>query len=318
MRRKKSGRAFVLSAAAVLLAAGAASAQTNAGGSSPSRPFAPRGGFYTDHQPQPIPRVVPPRQPTSPAGSLLDQDMQIMRGGSLNPNGFLYGQWNPRVEYYYPPTYNNNFPGYGYGYGYPSGGGFYYGGALGYGGSGFNFGYGQQPQVLQREVYVIRERAAEAARQPEPQPRREEAPRAERPRSEGDFYLKNPGTGENISDALDDIRKAWLNGDFARMKARFKSEGEVRVLLNGEFKYAVKSSDFLAIVKDAMTKIDTVAFEFDRPKSETQGKASVTGRHTFVDPSKAKQEVPISYTLERVDGKWKIVEAGSSDKPAAR
>jgi len=321
MKRVRPGRAIGLSAVLLFLSAGAASAQTAGARNQP------RYGFGSDQPNPPITRVLPPRQPTSLPGALLDQDLQTMRAGSLYPDKFLYGQYNPRVETFYPPTYGFQ-PGHGYGGGYSGGfygGGFY--GNVGYGNfqGGFGFGYNPYPQVIQREVYVLRDRytdyggqGSQQAPQRRAEPRREEPRREERPKNDGDFYLRNPAAAESISDALDDLRKAWLNGDFERFQARIKTTGEVKILLNGEFKYALRGSEFATIVKDAMTKIDTVAFEFDRPKAEGSGRASVTGKHTFINPAKEKQEVAISYALERMDGKWKVVEAGSSDRPGAK
>jgi len=262
--------------------------------------------------------VVPaPRIYTSPTTPLIEEGFRRLRSGSRNPDNYLGGRYNPEYITIYPPRYNNNGGGWGGGwYGYPGYG--YYGGyPYGYGypayGNGYPYGYGYGlpgqplPQVpLQRDVIVQRE----APRDVQPE---------QRPRDNGDgFYLGGRAANESISDALDDIRKAWLNGDVNRLKARLKSDGKVRVYLKGEYKYSMDNREFAALVKDAMTRFDTIAFELDRPQSEEAGRAFVTGKHTYTDADKTKQEVYVSYGLQRVDGKWLIVEAGSSATPVTR
>ncbi|HEU4751593.1 MAG TPA: hypothetical protein VFU47_00715, partial [Armatimonadota bacterium] len=137
-------------------------------------------------------------------------------------------------------------------------------------------------------------------------------------RREGGFYLGNRKESESLSDALDDIRKAWLNGDVERIRSRFKAETKIRIYPKGEYKYSVESRDFSAMIQDAMKRIDTIAFEFDRPQSEDPNRAFVTGKHTFVDADQQRQTTYISYTLERLDGRWYITGAGSSSSPIAK
>jgi hypothetical protein len=252
---------------------------------------------------------------------LLEREFQYMRRTAPQPDKFLYGRWNPRYQVINPlPSGGggghyyqyNNFPVYPYGG--------YYGGYNPYGGLGVggSFGYGYSPYnvpqvVNQQEVVVVQQRAQELQRQQTQPP----APRATEPKPDlGDFYLGGGGKqSETITDALDDIRKAWLNGDFARINARFRPDGRVKVYPKGQYKFTVEAKDFTAMLKDAMTKVDTMSFEFDRPRSEAAGPVLVTGVHTFVDADKQKQTTYISYGLERSGGKWLIVEAGSSSTP---
>jgi hypothetical protein len=258
---------------------------------------------------------------------LIYQDFQRMRATSPNPNNFLGGKYNPQYRTVYPPTIQVYPPGDGYGYGlYGS-----FGGPGLYG----NFGYGGGGSYVQRDTYIYREGGGQIDPRGGGQvaPRTgtrgagtgsrtggEAAPpeeRADTGSGSGDFYLKGKGAGESISDALDDLRKAWLNGDFDRLKARFKADGKVRIFPKGEFKYTVPSQEFLDILKDAMTKLDTIAFELNRPTSDAKGRVFVAGKHTYVDDAKAKHETYISYGLDRIDGRWTIVEAGSASDPIA-
>jgi hypothetical protein len=252
---------------------------------------------------------------------LLEEDFQRMRATSPNPNNFQHGRWNPQYQKIYPNRYGqyypNPYPPY-YGGGY-YGGGYYpypyygnpyfptggiYGGMLGSGIGGY-FGYNLQPQTVEREVVIIREPRTDV-----PAPNRPE-------RTPDDFYLKNPNA-ETIATALDDIRKAWLNGDVERLRARFKSDGRVRVYPRGEYKYSVEGKDFMAMLADAMKTIDTIAFEFDAPRPEEGGRVFVTGKHTFTDGEKKRQTTYISYVLERSGNRWVITEAGSANSPFNR
>lgn len=302
----------------IRLMLGAAAAVTTLVATAPAQAQGGRSGRR--HNP-PIIRQVPPPPllPNSPG--LLEEGFQAMRRSSPRPNDFLYGRWNPSYEVirppiqyqpghgggHYGPIYGG-FP-YGYPYGYPYGGGYY--SSFGYG-YGYPYAYGSNNTIVQREIYVYPPSAQPSTPQPA-QPRvPERAP--VRPSEGGDFYLR-PGEPETLSAALDDIRKAWLNGDFNRLQSRLNTEGQLRIFVKGQYRYAVDGRSFGGMVRDAMAKIDTVAFEFDRPKGEQGGRAFVTGRHTFVDGEKQKQTTFISYMLEKVGGPWKITEAGSSSEP---
>jgi len=319
-------RALELGAVTVgltLLAASAPSAQAQTRQSQTRRPYV---------------QQLPPEPLGSQSLGVLERDFAYLRNTSPNPNSFAGGRWNPQYRVvnppryqpdygYFPPNYGYYPPGYGYGYYQP---GYSVQVGPGYGYFQYNQPYNQQQSVVQREVVVIREgQPADTGRREEP---------ARRPESSGgaglaekrpdaapagdDFYLRGDRSeGEAISTALDDIRKAWLNGDFARLQARFKADGKVRVFPQGEYKYAVETKDFLALVKTAMDRIDTSAFELERPKALETNRVFVAGKHTFTDADKARRETHISYVLERAAGKdarWRIVEAGSSATPIAR
>jgi hypothetical protein len=249
---------------------------------------------------------------------LIERDFQYLRATSPRPNEFMGGRWNPqtvqvpRTQFQSGYGYGYGYPGYGYGYGYS---GYGYGGGI-YVNGGFANGYlsggfGGGPTIIQRETVIIREG----------QSGRVDGQNASRPDSrEDDFYLggsrpRRSVADERLTDALDDIRKAWLNGDSARLEARFDGKTPVGIFIRGKYKYDVAGKEFSGMLKDAMKRIDTMSFEFDRPKTSEPGKAFVTGKHTFLSAEKEKQETYISYGLERIDGRWLITEAGSSSEP---
>jgi len=307
MRNGTRGGTLLL-AALTLAAAGAAHAQTTNRNGRPNNP------------PPTYTRVLPPEPLIRGSTGLLERDFMYMRATSPNPNGFLYGRWNPRYETYTSPLPNSGgyYGGGYYGGGY-YGGGYYPGGFYG-GYLGGPYFYGNYGNTVQREVIILRDGGySQPAPEPQRQPQRPTQPQPPAQPSTGDdFYLRGdrPGeSGDTVTAALDDLRKAWLNGDFERFQSRLNTAGKIRIFPKGEFRYAVDGREFAAMIQDAMTRIDTVAVEFDRPKSDPAGRAFVTGRHTFVDAQKAKQTTHISYVLEKVAGRWKVVEAGSSTAP---
>jgi len=255
------------------------------------------------------------------AQGLLQRDFLYMRATSPNPSRFptpLFALPPGGTSYRYPPSY-------GYGGGYPYGGGYYpynYGfGSYGYPGYSDYSGYSNYLPLVPPQVIVVPDPNAAGAggvrsapAKPETTPKPETNPNPEKQRSD-DFYLKGNDEGESISDALDDIRQAWLKGDWERLKARFSTDGKVGIYPGGTFKYSVDSGDFARLLKQAMSRIETTAFDLDRPRSDEPGRAFVSGKHTFLDVDKKKQETYVSYTLSRVDRKWKIIEAGSSSSP---
>ncbi len=247
-------------------------------------------------------------------------------GGGYGGGGYVGGGFG-----------NGGYGGYQPGYGFYGGiqvlyG--YYGGYYGYWHpSGIFVALAPQSLVQQREVIIYREGSGNGGQQPPTDSGRGGGTRPPAGGAggtggtdQGDgFYLGKRGPKveeEVLSDALDDIRKAWLNGDFDRLKARFKTDGTVGIYPKGQFKYAVPTADFLGMVKDAMSRLDTISLEFDRPKSDANGKVFVSGKHAFYDTDsmdkKEKRETYISYGFERVDGKWKVVEAGSGSAPITK
>lgn len=276
-------------------------------------------------------QFLPPIDPAyATPQALLQRDFNYMQstrpGAQRNTMPPQPGTPGYRSGYPYGRTQHHYFPPYQW---QPSYG--YYNGYYGYfNPTGVFIVVNPATSIQQREVIIYREGTTGNPAYPQqnqgsgansvggegraPQGRPTTEP--EKPRTGDDFYLGRGTQTETITDALDDIRKAWLNGDFGRLKARFKSEGQVRVYPKGQFKYAVPAQEFLGMVKDAMTRLDTVALEFDRPKSESAGKVFVSGKHTFIDAEKNRSESYISYGLERQDGKWVITEAGSSSTAA--
>ena len=271
---------------------------------------------------RPTSYLVPlaPRTVWHPAQELVEQEFMYMRANGPNPDRFLYGRYNPRYQLVTPPqTGFTGIPGqyYGSSYGY------------GYGSVFYNpylvnpFGY--QQGVVQREVIIIRDgtRANEGAPVAPPQRPRPQQPAIPGTGPGDDFYLRRtaptPAPAEAVQDALADIRKAWLNGDFERIRARFAEPGTVGIYPKGQFQVTMESSMFLAVIRDAMSRLDTLSFEFDRPRTLPDGRVFVSGRHVLMDEHQSRRESHISYVLGLREGRWVVEEAGSSSTgPIAR
>jgi hypothetical protein len=264
---------------------------------------------------------------------LIEQNFAQMRRTSPHPWSFAGGAYNPRPSFrtfgsFYSPTYY-----------YPSYGDFFFGGYAFSAGPAFYAGcvpsvysyYGSwYPQYLPVErVYIIeRERVRDREdddREPSPRSEREEsaAPSEER---DGAYYLSPspkddrledaaPMTNESLDDAVAAIRSAWMNGDTDRLLARIVKQGKVRIYLKGKFKYSVDAADFGQMSRDAMSRIDTISFSLTHVQKRGEGRAFVSGKHTYNDPERQKHEVYVSYGLVKEQGRWKIAEAGSSTEP---
>jgi hypothetical protein len=251
-----------------------------------------------------------------------------MRATSPRPNEFMGGQFNPQYI-----SNRDNFADVTYrrsSFGAPVipevvvfGSPTYYGGYNAYPGYGAPYpAYApQQPLIIQREIHYVHPdtRLAPNGVRPEPRVEPDSAPPEGRaaPRTEpaaDDYYLSRPRS-ETLDDAVQDIRRAWLNADFSRVKSRIRDDARVRIYLKGKYQYAVAGADFAQMTRDAMTRIDTTAFDLDRVANVGADRAFASGKHTYVDPDKTKREVHVSYGLVREDGRWKIAEAGSSTTP---
>lgn len=264
--------------------------------------------------------------------------------GNCPPNGpcvpNAWGGWTcPPGNNWFP---NNCYPYYGYpaytafpvystfGFGYPYGG---------YGGYGYG-GYaapGNTTVVIDRRVYVGQPPDGSGAQNPAPArnnggstaspPASPTPPPASAPQSapepgtgksrRDDFYLTRPVAAEELTAALKDIRQAWLNGDFSRLKDRIAGAAGIRIFPQGKYAYTMSADEFTRITRDAMKMIETTAFDLDPPATSGSDRAFVTGRHTYRASPPDRSEpraatVFVSYTLQLKDGMWRIVEAGSS------
>jgi hypothetical protein len=269
----------------------------------------------------PLPNEINPPLFSPFSSGTLERNFAIMRATSPNPGAFMGGQLNPVRSRFHGGSFRGGFFGGGF-----IDGGFYGGGvyASGYGfpyyGDGYYgpvptaslypsvyslYGGGFPPYVPSERVIIIQREIV--------------VPREEKP-GDSDYYLtpRESRASESLADAVEDVRKAWLNGDFERLKARIRDNGKVRIYLRGKYKYSISTGDFAQMTRDAMSRIDTSSFELNAPQRLEDGRAFVSGKHVYRDPDGEKREVFVSYVLERDSGRWKIVEAGSGSAAIAK
>ena len=253
---------------------------------------------------------------------LIEQNFRIMRRTSPFPDRFAGGIYNPR-------PFSHRFGGARYGFFYPTFGNFSYGGyAFSYGAPIYGdyvpsvyslYGPWYPPYLPLDRVYIIEREVPKARAEPDSSRQEPEKPGESEKRSssdDSDYYL-SPHSGETPEDAMADIRHAWMNGEFTRLKSRIPGKGRVRIYLKGKYKYSVDAGDFEQMTQDAMKRIDTTAFTLDHVKRLSDDRAFASGKHVYYDPEREKHEVYVSYGLAREEGRWRIVEAGSSTEPIA-
>jgi hypothetical protein len=253
---------------------------------------------------------------------LIEQNFRMMRRTSPFPNQFAGGMFNRRPFFrrfgaapfgFFSPTFGGfSYGGYAFDYGSP-----FYGG---YVPSVYSlYGSWYPPYLPQERVYIIlpdavKERAAPDTQQED---RGDQSLSGKQPRTDDGEYYLSPRSGETLDDAIAEIRHAWMNGDYTRLKSRLPEKGRVRIYLKGKYKYSVDAPDFAQMTQDAMKRIDTTSFALDRVKRLSDDRAFASGEHIYYDPDHVKHEVYVSYGLAKEDGRWKITEAGSSMEPVA-
>ncbi|MBI3911194.1 MAG: hypothetical protein HY320_09710 [Armatimonadetes bacterium] len=254
--------------------------------------------------------IEPPPLLSPNSFGLIEEGFIFLRNTSPDPERFLGGRWNPRVTVINPLPTVTVFPPL---YGFP--------GFAGYG--GYLPPYLPPERVYVERLVIIRngkeggppQSAGNGYAAPSPSPSQPADHQGAVPEGDG-FYLSPAMSADTLPAALDDIRRSWLNGDFEHFKTRVRSDGKVRIYPAGKYAYSIAAEDFLQVAREAMVKIDTIGFEFDAPQQTEGARVLVTGKHIFIDAEKQKQEVYISYALERgKDGRWRITGAGSSNRP---
>jgi len=126
-----------------------------------------------------------------------------------------------------------------------------------------------------------------------------------------DYYVDERGADR----ALDDIRRAWYDGDISAFAYHLTDDVDIRVYFDGEYQYSTTTEDYYAMTADAMSTTQTTSLNFDQPIWLSTSEFFVTGRHEFYDPNGDQQTVYISYRLRKLGGEWYIVSVGSSLEP---
>ncbi len=127
----------------------------------------------------------------------------------------------------------------------------------------------------------------------------------------GGYYIDQRGADRS----LNDIRRAWFDGDISTFAYHLTDDVDIRVYFDGEYEYSTTTEDYYAMTADAMSTTQTVSLDFDDPIWLSTNEFFVTGRHMFYDPNDERQTVYVSYRLRKLGGEWYIVSVGSSLDP---
>ncbi len=125
------------------------------------------------------------------------------------------------------------------------------------------------------------------------------------------YYLSRNRT-IGLSNALSDIRNAWVNGRFDLIKNHVNADQSIAVLLDGKYDYSVDANDYIQMTSDAVGQVHTISFTWEKTEQRSDGDYTAFGKHVYSDSSGDTKTVYVSYTLSKIDGVYSIVEVGSS------
>jgi hypothetical protein len=142
--------------------------------------------------------------------------------------------------------------------------------------------------------------------------------------------------------AFSDIERAWNESDLPLLKKHMRDDdSKISVYLDKKYAYTVSSLDFTQITRDAIDRLNTVSFKFDKLRKAKNGVVTAYGRHIYRtsgesdeapvgetvpfdttggeevggdDEGGVRKTVYVSYTLRRRGSQWYVISVGTSDK----
>ena len=129
-----------------------------------------------------------------------------------------------------------------------------------------------------------------------------------------DYYYLSPGLRTSLKETLEDIRDAWVHGEFDLLLRHVRSEGKIHVTLRGKYVYSLTPEDYRDMTKDAVENTDTKSFEWVRTEKLSDDEVIAKARHEFADKDGERRTVYASYRLKEDHGVWWIVGVGSSNR----
>ncbi len=127
-----------------------------------------------------------------------------------------------------------------------------------------------------------------------------------------DSYYLNRATQQDVSDTLEDLRKAWTLGDSDLLLRHVRSEDDIPVYLKGKYLYSLPPDDYRDLTADAMKNTTTIEFRWLNLDRRSDDQVYAKALHTFKDSDGQRRVVFATFTLVRIHGAWWIGDVGSS------
>ncbi len=131
-------------------------------------------------------------------------------------------------------------------------------------------------------------------------------------RVESPYYLERRQPNEQ-QQLLSDLRAAWLLRDPNFIERYIRPNSYIAIYLDGQYAYSLPAQDFIELTRDAIRAVKTEQIRFTRVSRRGDTQLVVRGEHQYIDEATGvRRLVYIHYTFERVEGRWYLIEAGSS------
>lgn len=120
---------------------------------------------------------------------------------------------------------------------------------------------------------------------------------------------------QGLQRAVNDIRRAWLDGDITRISDHLTDRADIRIYFNGRYSYSTSTDDYYGMAADTLATTDTISMTFSSPQWVSSQEAWVNGTQVFTAPDGTRRTLYVSYRLRRLGDEWYIVGFGSSEQP---
>ncbi|GIV05754.1 MAG: hypothetical protein KatS3mg016_1329 [Fimbriimonadales bacterium] len=129
---------------------------------------------------------------------------------------------------------------------------------------------------------------------------------------ESPYYLERRPPDDR-QQLLSDLRAAWMLRDPSFLERYIRPNSYIAIYLDGQYSYSLPAQDYIEMTRDAIRAVKTEQIRFDRITKRGETQIVVRGEHQYLDEATGvRRVVYISYTFERVEGRWYLIEAGSS------
>ncbi|HWP30599.1 MAG TPA: hypothetical protein VNK96_02595 [Fimbriimonadales bacterium] len=112
--------------------------------------------------------------------------------------------------------------------------------------------------------------------------------------------------------ALSDLVDAFKYSDVRALERLAPPGGRVDIFMEGKYAYTVSTDDYFDMTADLIQSVYTENFQIVRVRKARSGEYRVIARHDYLDPWNERQTTWLNFTLDFQNGRYVIVEAGSS------